>query len=361
MSTLDTLLDKELNNGYTVLTIDEPSRTIQYDGKELILGVEDDKYAERIYFVCPKFVGDEIDVSLKTNRVDVKFENGFGDTYFTQCADVELQDDGNVKFSWLITEKVAVTYGNVKFSVCIKEMNGESVVVKEWHTAPCVGKVMTGVDVGIEDLEVITDTTYPTIQLIEQVKSYETQVAGYEAEVEAYRNDVDDLATLIGNSMTTNEANRKDIDSILENGATKADLGVLEAQIATAPAKAFKVIEREELEAPELLPLNIMMNNYNELLIIIRSESTGSIDVGISTNNTGASGFICKKTVTGTSYTQIMMNKVMDETGAAPKTYISWNMEGSTAWEEISEDRNIRWYSSTNDLSPLVTVVVCGR
>lgn len=355
MSNVDTILDQELNNGYTVLTIDEPSRTIKYDGGELILGVEDDKYAERIYFVCPKIVGDEIDVSLKTNRIDVKFENGFGDTYFTQCADVELQDDGNVKFSWLITEKVAVTYGNVKFSVCIKEMSAESVVVKEWHTAPCVGKVMNGVDVGIEDLEVITDTTYPTIQLVEQVRDYEHEVNQLNAYVEE---SVGALQTMVGDYYSDIEANRNAIE---ETGAavnlldeTKADKELVE----NLAAKPFKVIERmTDMMPSSYLELGLYINTYNELLIMIRSESTNSIDVGVASNASGASGFVCKQSKTGTSYTQIMMNKVID----GSDTYISWNTQGSTAWEKFEHQRYVRWYSSTNDTSPLVTVVVCGR
>ena len=114
MSTVDTLLDEELNNGYTVLTIDEPTRSIQYDG-DLILGVEGDKYAERIYFVAPKIVGDDIDLSASTTRIDVKFTNGYGESYYIQSTDIKAQEDGNVTFSWLLTEKVAVTYGNVPF------------------------------------------------------------------------------------------------------------------------------------------------------------------------------------------------------------------------------------------------------
>lgn len=206
MSTVDTLLNEELNNGYTVLTIDEPTRSIQYDGN-LVLGVEHDKYAERIYFVAPKIVGDDIDLSAKTTRIDIKFTNGYGDSYFIQSTDVKDQEDGNVTFSWLLTEKVAVTYGNVSFCVCAKQINTQNIVEKEWHTAPFVGKVITGIDVDIEDKEIITDITCASYALVEAVEGYEEAVKGYQT-------DIDDLATMVGNKADINHTHA-DISAVI--------------------------------------------------------------------------------------------------------------------------------------------------
>jgi Skp family chaperone for outer membrane proteins len=189
MSTVDTLLDEELDNGYTVLTIDEPTRSIQYEGT-LVLGVEHDKYAERIYFVAPKIVGDDIDLSASTTRIDVKFTNGYGDSYYVQSTDLETQDDERVKFSWLLTEKVAEVQGNVSFCVCVKQLDDSSVVEKEWHTAPYVGKIIQGVDATMEDLEIITDYTCPTYQMVQKVEEYE---AALETMTEEFNDSVKEL------------------------------------------------------------------------------------------------------------------------------------------------------------------------
>ena len=178
MSTLDTLLDKVLNNGYTVLTIDEPTRSIQYDG-ELILGVEGDKYAERIYFVAPKIVGDGID--LLNARIDVKFTNGYGDSYYTESNDAKLQDDGNVMFSWLLTEKVAITYGNVPFSVCVKTLDDNGSILQEWHTVPYTGKISKGVDATLEDTEIITDFTVPTYEMVQEFNKFNDRLDQFES------------------------------------------------------------------------------------------------------------------------------------------------------------------------------------
>lgn len=224
MSTLDTLLDEELNNGYTVLTVDEPSRSIQYDGN-LILGVEHDKYAERIYFVAPKIVGDDIDLSADTTRIDIKFTNGYGDSYFIQSTDVKTQEDGNVSFSWLLTEKVAVTHGNISFCVCAKQINAENIIEKEWHTAPFVGKVVTGIDVAIEDSEIITDITCASYALVKEVELYKEQLV-------IFQHDINGLATMV--------ANKADMDSVYAtiesamarlNGEIDSKLSALESEI----------------------------------------------------------------------------------------------------------------------------------
>lgn len=88
MANIDELLDNELNNGKIVLTIDEPSRTIKYDG-DLILGVEQDYQAERIYFESPRYInmGSRVDLFASNIRINIKYKNGYKETYVKECVD----------------------------------------------------------------------------------------------------------------------------------------------------------------------------------------------------------------------------------------------------------------------------------
>ena len=58
------------------LIIDPESRTILTPANGLILGVESDEESERVHFVCPRFVGDNIDLSALQIRTIYQNANG---------------------------------------------------------------------------------------------------------------------------------------------------------------------------------------------------------------------------------------------------------------------------------------------
>lgn len=357
MSTVDTLLDEELNNGYTVLTIDEPTRSIQYDG-DLILGVEGDKYAERIYFVAPKIVGDDIDLSASTTRIDVKFTNGYGESYYIQSTDIKAQEDGNVTFSWLLTEKVAVTYGNVPFTVCVKQMDSTNTVEKEWHTAPYVGKVIKGVDATLEDVEIITDITCPTYEMLQEFNEFNTKLDDFWDEVanKSNLNHVHDVATSSQNGFMSASDKRSVLQSASDIVTLQNNVTAINADIASlnkaqenfevsldsfkGVATQFQLLKHQNMcktadgesdieeNTTGYLDLSSYMRGYNELMIVLRFgiKSGGTSEyVGISETKLHSGALASIQVSSAQTYNVINVCKTSDG-------YYAWTIDGKFNW-----------------------------
>lgn len=403
MSTVDTLLDEELDNGYTVLTIDEPTRSIQYEGT-LVLGVEHDKYAERIYFVAPKIVGDDIDLSASTTRIDVKFTNGYGDSYYVQSTDLETQDDERVKFSWLLTEKVAEVQGNVSFCVCVKQLDDSSVVEKEWHTAPYVGKIIQGVDATMEDLEIITDYTCPTYQMVQKVEEYE---AALETMTEEFNSKLDGksdsththaLATKESDGLMASSDKRSVLQSASDIVTIKGDVEEIKDDVEEIKDDIKSLTEfQEQLEidldsfkgtstqfqlltsqklcktatgssditenTTGYIDLETYMKGYNEWMILIRINSkTGSSNESIGISEDGQLGVTSNQGLNNVNINvaSAPTYNVINAIKTSDKNYC-WIIDGKFNWTNNDQYRYLYHYSggSTNDYS--VTVKVYGR
>lgn len=93
------------------------TRTIFVPPEIVVGAVQSDKNAERIKFSCPKIVGDNLDLSKFSIRIN--FENVSGvdpdisikDQYI--CEDASINGD-NITFSWVIGKKRRAIHGNNK-------------------------------------------------------------------------------------------------------------------------------------------------------------------------------------------------------------------------------------------------------
>ena len=97
-----------------VCVIDAQSRTITVPDQYKLLGVENDKRVERIYFQCQKIVGDNQDLS-QDYQLFVNYQNANGDPDAYHIDDMEVDGD-NITFSWLLEENVTKYKGNIKFA-----------------------------------------------------------------------------------------------------------------------------------------------------------------------------------------------------------------------------------------------------
>ena len=97
-----------------VCVIDAQSRTITVPDQYKLLGVENDKRVERIYFQCPKIVGDNQDLS-QDYQLFVNYQNANGDPDAYHIDDMEIDGD-NITFSWLLEENVTKYRGNIQFA-----------------------------------------------------------------------------------------------------------------------------------------------------------------------------------------------------------------------------------------------------
>lgn len=142
--------------------IDPETRQISVPDTYSILGVESDDAVERVYFKCPKIVGDNIDLSQLV--IFINYENASGEKDRWYCEDMSVEEDF-ITFSWQIQRKVCKTRGTVHFIVCAKK-SIEDDVTNEWNTTVAQSQVLEG----LEPEETYTEEEKDIImQLIDKV------------------------------------------------------------------------------------------------------------------------------------------------------------------------------------------------
>lgn len=112
-------------------TIDPETRTITVPLSKRILGTESDQETNRLYFKCPKMVGDNVDLSLFSLRINYQNAGNKKDQYLVE--DVKEEGD-NITFSWLLKRNVTAYKGNVKFILCAVKTTEDGAIKNEWNT-----------------------------------------------------------------------------------------------------------------------------------------------------------------------------------------------------------------------------------
>lgn len=207
-----------------LLTINEAERTVE-SSKKLILGVEHDHQAERVYFSIPKtiFMDENVDLMGNDISIYVLYKNAANSTYRQECTSTRAVDGDNIKFSWLLSSYVLDKRGNVSFSVWVQKTTtgtdsetGAEVVVEtnDWHTTPYVGIVLPGLEFEDEDVEVITNDSLSIKALLEQFDDAQgmtdTEVAEY----------VTGVLTPINESIATLQSNYSTLGQTVQNQGT---------------------------------------------------------------------------------------------------------------------------------------------
>ena len=133
--------------------IDADSRKITVPDEYKLLGVESDENVERVYFKCPKIVGDGIDLSTLGLRINYQNANSQKDSYPVDDLTVENEF---ITFSWLLSRKAVAYKGSVKFIVCAVRIGDNAEISNEWNTTLASAEVLEGLEVdlsGIPDEE----------------------------------------------------------------------------------------------------------------------------------------------------------------------------------------------------------------
>lgn len=174
---IDTLDDAEAfeeTNKYC--EIDETGRVIVLNDLAEILGVENDKAVERVYFRCPRYVGDNVDLDLKQCTVYINFQNANmdKDQYIVTDLNIDETDSTKVTFSWLLSKKVTQYKGVVNFIVCARKVATGGTIEQEWNTTLARATVLEGLEpdpyvVPSDDLDVVNQLMDLVKQEIEQV------------------------------------------------------------------------------------------------------------------------------------------------------------------------------------------------
>lgn len=171
--------------------------------EDYIIGVESDEKSDRMYFQCPKIVGDNVDLSKLRLYVNFENANKERDNYFVDDVTV---NEGNILFSWLFSRKVTKYKGDVKFIVCAKK--SEDNLTLEWNTTVAKGLSLEGIEVELSDEEQSIASDY-LIQLEKELSAL--------AETENNR-----LLTTSSNQITNITNKGSEQVQLVENASKKA-------------------------------------------------------------------------------------------------------------------------------------------
>ena len=122
------------------LEINADDRSIIIPAGENLLGVENDNKGARKYFICPKIVGDNIDLTKSDVYINVQNASGEKSGKDRYTVQNMTASGDNVTFEWVLERKVTSHKGSVRFAVCVREKGTE----REWHTTFATGNALEG-------------------------------------------------------------------------------------------------------------------------------------------------------------------------------------------------------------------------
>lgn len=131
-------------------TLDEQNREIILPSEYQIIGVESDEKVERLKFQFPKIVGDNIDLSRLSIRINYKNANGEIDK---NVAENITSDDESIYFDWVLTRKVTKYKGTVNFIACAVKTNSDGTITNKWNTTLAKSEVLEGLEVSGDVIE----------------------------------------------------------------------------------------------------------------------------------------------------------------------------------------------------------------
>ena len=229
-------------------TIDPETRIITVPPSKRTLGTESDQETNRLYFKCPKMVGDNVDLSLFSLRINYQNAGNKKDQYLVE--DVKEEGD-NITFSWLLKRNVTAYKGNVKFILCAVKTTEDGAIKNEWNTTlndEC--ECLEGMEV---DQTAVEEETKDIVeQLIAMMNhSAENAVRAVEAAKAEVDKEVGDFALKAQQALVdVNNAGQAQTERVQTAGTTAVEnientQGTATQAVETAKAEAVKTVQTE--------------------------------------------------------------------------------------------------------------------
>lgn len=229
-------------------TINPETRIITVPTSKRILGTESDQETNRLYFKCPKVVGDNIDLSLFSLRINYQNAGNKKDQYLVE--DVKEEGD-NITFSWLLKRSVTAYKGNVKFILCAVKTTEDGIIKNEWNTTlntEC--ESLEGMEV--DKVAVEEETKDIVEQLIAMMNhSAENAVRAVEEAKAEVDKEVGDFALKAQQALAdVNNAGQAQTERVQTAGndaveSVKAAQGTATRAVETAKTEAIKAVQTE--------------------------------------------------------------------------------------------------------------------
>lgn len=237
--------------------IDAESRKITVPDEYKLLGVESDKDVERVYFKCPKVVGDGIDLSTLGLRINYQNADGQKDSYPVDDLTVENEF---ITFSWLLSRKAVAYKGAVKFIVCAVRIGDNAEISNEWNTTLASAEVLEGLEVDYSSIpEEEGKDLLEALIAQSQVKLMEVGEATEEAKRSAER--ADTAANSAGHAADDANNAAEEARKALEE--LKESIGIDDT--APSETKTYSSKKIEEMAAVQLLTDAVLKNEIKTI------------------------------------------------------------------------------------------------
>ena len=235
-------------NAEEFCTIEPETRTITVPLSKRILGTESDQETNRLYFKCPKVVGDNVDLSLFSLRINYQNAGNKKDQYLVE--DVKEEGD-TITFSWLLKRSVTAYKGNVKFILCAVKTTEDGAIKNEWNTTlntEC--ESLEGMEV--DKVAVEEETKDIVEQLIAMMNhSAENAVRAVEEAKAEVDKEVGDFALKAQQALAdVNNAGQTQTERVQSAGTTAVEniqtaQGTATEAVETAKTEAIKAVQTE--------------------------------------------------------------------------------------------------------------------
>lgn len=284
-----------------VLVIDGATRQINVPSSQVVFGVVSDANADRKYFIGPRYVGNNLDLSTCFIRINYRNANGEIDAHIID--DVSVTDDGNkITFSWELTPKVTRYKGQITFVVCACKPNANGTLANEWNTTIAKGIVLEGLEP--TNVDVTGETNDVITQLITMV---DKQIGNVEQAAERVRIDVE--ASVEQKGINTLASIPNDYTSLTNavDALNRSRAGVIvcekEGSVITLddasdlPLQGLRVFGGNNVRNPELTVCgkNLLNRNYDDAYQVIsgiKYEHAGNGKVTLTGTATNSSTFL---------------------------------------------------------------------
>lgn len=139
MATADELLALSTESDKT-LVINSDLRTIAIPSSVKNLGVESDKDVQKLRFVMPRYYND---IDLSTFSIRINYENAKGGEDVGNVSDILIEDE-TITFTWVVGSFALMYAGEVEFVVCLREIDDDGVITREFNTTTATMNVLKG-------------------------------------------------------------------------------------------------------------------------------------------------------------------------------------------------------------------------
>lgn len=142
MATADEILAAEVCDD--ILTVDLDSRIINIPKHVTNIGVQSDDNVRKLHFRVPRYYCD-VDLSTFVIRINYLNAKKGGDVYDVPTSEVV---DDMICFDWEVGRNAVAWNGEVKFIVCLKDVDAEGNVLREFNTTIATLPVLPGLETG---------------------------------------------------------------------------------------------------------------------------------------------------------------------------------------------------------------------